>query len=381
MIRKRILLASFLKPVTDARLYKKIGQSLAKLPELEVHMAGYAAPLPGKQEAESVSFHPIFDFKRLSAGRITAQARFWKLLQKVKPDLLIIGTHELLPLAWVYCKLHSCRLIYDVQENYFLNLTTQGVYPGRVGKLAGQMVQGYEKLFAQGVDYFFLAETSYAKELPFLGKRYTVVQNKFLPSSTLSTASARVLPVTLMAASSLRLLYSGTISRLYGVLEAVEFTRQLRAWVPDAQLTIIGYCADQHFLQELKEVIAPLPFVTLMGGSTLVPHDQILAQEQEHHLGLLPYHPHPSTARCIPTKLFEYLGNGLPVITSPNPLWQELMTIAGAGIAHDFSQELSAATVEKILTQTYYPNGIPGWVNWQEEETKVQQVVKTLLNF
>ncbi|AKQ45483.1 hypothetical protein TH63_07240 [Rufibacter radiotolerans] len=378
MIRKRILLASFLKPVTDARLYKKIGLSLAKLPELEIHVAGYAAPLPGKGTSGAVTFHPVFDFKRLSVGRVTAQARFWKLLQKVKPELLIIGTHELLPLAWVYCKLHSCRLIYDVQENYFLNLTTQGVYSKSVGKLAGQVVQGYEKLFAQGVDHFFLAESSYARELPFLGQRYTVVQNKFLPSAGAPT-SPRPLPVHLSDASPLRLLYSGTISKLYGVLEAVDFTRQLRTWVPDAQLSIIGYCADQQFLKELQAIIAPLPFVSLTGGASLVPHEEILAQEQQHQIGLLPYHPHPSTARCIPTKLYEYMGNGLVVIIPPNPLWQEILDKAQAGISVDFSQELSAAMVEELLNRPYYSKGIPATVYWQEEETNVQEVVKHLL--
>ncbi len=340
-------------------------------------MAGFESVLPSSSDANGIIFHPLFSFNRLSVGRLTAQKKFWNLLREIKPEVLVVATHELLPVAWLYCKRHACRLVYDVRENYFLNLTTQQVYPGLLGKALGLLVRGIEKAVAPSVSHFFLAEEAYAQELPFLGNRFTVVQNKYLPSSVF-TSTHQKNPVSLREARPLRLLYSGTISRLYGVLEAVKFTQQLRTWVPEAELTIIGYCADKGFLQELKQHIQPLPFVRLIGGDALVPHQEILKQEQQHHLGLLPYHPHPSTFTCIPTKLYEYMGNGLVVITEENPLWATLLERATAGISYSFSQELTSPKVEILLNQTYYLNGIPKEVFWLGEERKVQRIIQGL---
>ncbi|ALJ00672.1 glycosyltransferase family protein [Rufibacter tibetensis] len=376
MIRKRILLASLLKPVSDSRLYEKIGKSLAKLPQVEVHVAGFQSLTPADET--NITFHPVFSFKRLSFGRFSAQKSFWDLISKIKPEVLIVATHELLPVAWLYCKQSSCKMVYDVQENYFLNLTTQQVYPGVAGKALGQVVREIEKIIAPSINHFFLAEKAYAKELPFLGSRITVIQNKYLPPSN-SIKLEREVPVSIKDIKPLRLLYSGTISKLYGVLDAVNFTKQLRTWVPQTELTIIGYCADKKFLVELKKHIQHLPFVRLIGGDALVPHQKILIQEQQHHIGLLPYHPHPSTFTCIPTKLYEYIGNGLVVVAEENPLWAEILQNSNAGICHSFAKELTQAGVENLIRGTFYQNGIPEDVFWREEESKVQRVVLDLL--
>ncbi|WP_207430547.1 glycosyltransferase [Sabulibacter ruber] len=379
MIRKRILLASLLKPVSDTRMYEKIGLSLAKLPQVEVHVAGYKAPLPTHPQDNKITFHPVFYFKRISLGRLWAQLKYWRLLKKVKPALLVVGTHELLPLAWLYCRLHSCKLVYDVQENYFLNLITQQVYPGLLGKIMGYTVKGLEHAIAPSIDHFFLAEEAYSRELTFIGQLYTVLQNKYLPPPTQDTSLQSLLPVILEDKKPLRLLYSGTISQLYGVMEAITFTQSLRQWVPSAELTIIGYCADATFLEEVRARLAPLPFVTLLGGDTLVPHTEILAQEKLHHIGLLPYRPHPSTFTCVPTKLFEYIGNGLVVVMESNPLWQKILQDHEAGVVLPFARPITPKKIEALLKKPYYSKGIPEQVFWAAEETNVQAVVASLL--
>ncbi len=291
---------------------------------------------------------------------------------------MVVATHELLFLSWLYCKLHPCHLVYDVQENYFLNLTTQKVYHSLIGKILGHTVRALEKTLAPAIRHFFLAEESYAQELPFLGHRYTVLQNKFLPPAN-HYSTLRTMPVSLADVKPLRLLYSGTISRLYGVLEAVEFVTQLRTFVPHAELTIIGYCAEAGFLQELKARIEPLSFVTLIGGDSLVPHEEILGQEQQHQVGLLPYRPHPSTFNCIPTKLFEYIGNGLVVIMEENPLWAEILRKHNAGLTIPFARVLTQSQVEILFQGTYFKAGIPLEVFWEKEEQEVQAVISQLL--
>ncbi|QHL86284.1 glycosyltransferase [Nibribacter ruber] len=375
MFRKRILLASLLKPVNDTRMYAKLGQSIAKLPSAEVHVAGFHAPLP---EQNAITFHPIFNFNRISWQRLRAQWSFWKLLKQLRPQVVVVCTHELLPLAWWYKKNYGGQLVYDIQENYQLNLETQHVYGSFFGKGLGKLVRCMESALAPAVDYFLLAEASYAQELPFIDRRFTVLQNKYKPPGQ-PFAEMPHTPVRLKGLPEIQLLYTGTISQLYGVMKAISWAEQFHQFAPNSSLTIIGYAPDQKFLQQVRARIASLPFVQLIGGDALVPHSQILEWESKSHLGLMPYHPHPSTQRCLPTKLYEYLANGLVVIAQNNPLWEQVLQENQAGACLDFKQPLSQATIEQILQNTYYSKGIPKDVFWQQEEEELLSVIEMLL--
>ncbi|GAA4297438.1 glycosyltransferase [Nibribacter koreensis] len=375
MFRRRILLASLLKPVNDTRMYAKLGQSLTKLGAVDMHIAGFDAPLP---EPSTISFHPIFRFKRISWQRLTAQWRFWKLLKKLKPEVVIVCTHELLTMAWWYKKKHGGKLVYDVQENYQLNLQTQQVYGSFLGHLLGSVIRAVETRASKSIDHFLLAEASYASELPFLGNRYTVIENKFKALEP-ATNSFRDIPVNLKDEKPVQLLYSGTISELYGVLEAISFAKQFHKVVPCSTLTIIGYAPEEAFLQKVKAIIKELAFVRIIGGSALVPHTQILEQERKSHIALMPYRPHPSTMNCVPTKLYEYLANGLVVIAQTNPLWQGILEDARAGISLDYKNPLSENQIEEIVKDTYYPLGLPKNVFWEQEEKKLLSVMEGIL--
>lgn len=376
MSEKRILLASLLKPINDTRLYEKLGTSLSKIPGASIHIAGYEAPIPSGAPA-SVHFHPIFQFRRLSAGRLTAQSDYFRLLQRIRPQLVIVSTHELLLPTLLYkTKYSSVRIVYDVRENYSLNLRAQHNYRWPLKHLLAATVRGIERLTAGSIDHFLLAERSYADELQFLGNRYTFIENKY---NGLWHHSAAAIPVSLPATGELRLLYSGTIAEEYGIWEAIELAKQLQTVRPDTKLTIIGYCANSHTLTQLRKICQTLLFVDLIGGNKLVPHQSILQQIQESHIGLLPYRPNASTFRCIPTKLYEYMAHALPILIQENPLWQGIVEGNDAGRSINFSQLNAAALYEDLSTSSFYNKGIPASIYWQSEEEKLLKVITALL--
>jgi glycogen synthase len=374
MSEKRILLASLLKPVNDTRMYGKLGLSLCKLPNTQVHIAGFTAPAPAALPI-NMQLHPIFSFKRLSLGRLTAQQKFWKLLQTIKPDLLIVCTHELLLPAWLYARNYKCSLIYDIRENYSLNLTAQDAYNPILKRVLAAGVRNIEKPTASTIDHFFLAEQSYAQELTFISNRYTILENKYKPAANYS------LPATPVRLNSerIKLLYSGTIAGIYGVFEAIQLAEQLHQLNPQVTLTIIGYCAHTPTLQKLQQTIADKPYITLTGGEQLVPHPEILQAIATHDVGLLPYQPNPSTFRCIPTKLYEYMGYGLPILMQQNPSWSNLLKKADAGLTIDFNNYSSTNLLQTLYQSDFYKTGIPTDIFWESEEEKFLQVVGEIL--
>ncbi|MFD2245083.1 glycosyltransferase [Pontibacter ruber] len=375
MSEKRILLASLLKPINDTRMYEKLGLSLSKLRNVSISICGYQAPVPAEAPA-NIAFYPIFSFPRLSIGRLSAQRSFYKLLLQVKPDLIIVATHELLLVSYLYQKLHGGKIVYDIQENYSLNLTAQHHYAAPVKHLLAFGVRSIEQLVSSAVAHFLVAEQSYLQELPFLDERYTLLENKYKPGTRYTLPAT---PVRLSPDQPLRLLYSGTISETYGVFEAIEFAGQLHQIHPQVQLTIIGYCAKGQTLAQLRESIKDKPYIKLIGGDSLVPHQQIIEEINRSHVGLLPYRPNESTFRCIPTKLYEYMAHGLPVLVQENPLWQPIVEENQAGYSIDFRSVHAAELLQLFRQNPFYGMGIPEFVFWNTEEEKLTQVVQRLL--
>lgn len=391
---KRFLLASVLKPVGDTRMRGKFAPTLLSWPRAEVHVAGRASggDLHDTQAEDStrVRHHPIFQGTRLSLSRLAAQGRYWRLLRRLRPDLVIVHAPELLPLTLLWRALGRGRqFAYDIRENYALNVGTQQVYRGWLKRGLATGLRWVEGLAARRAAAVLLAEASYAEELPFLASlpagRVVVLENKYQPAyGEKLPRAARPLPT---AGEPLRLLFSGTISALNGVHEAIALAEALHsAWPPGARLTIIGFCQQPELLSTLHSLLERLNtaspgLISFIGGSELVPHARIVAEMQRAHLGLLPYRPHPSTWRCRPTKLFEYLAHGLPVIIPANPLWLSAVQAHGAGLVVDFGQPTAAAEAigAALPTAHFYPAGVPtDPVLWAGEGKKLRHLLETL---
>jgi glycogen synthase len=374
MSEKRILIASLLKPINDTRMYEKLGLSISKLANTEIHICGFEGKIPEIQNS-NLCFHSLFSFDRLSISRFRAQLKYYRFLKNLKPDLVVVCTHELLLASYIYCKKHNIKLVYDIQENYTLNLQKQNNYNSVLKRLLAFGVGSIEKFTASAVSQFILAEKSYSEELTFIEDRYTILENKYKkPENHLTPPT----PVTL-SDDRLRLLYSGTISEEYGIKEAITLVDKLVKFHKPASLTIIGYCANKETLEQTQQLISGKEYIKLIGGDKLVQHSEIINEIAKADFGLLPYQPNDSTARCMPTKLYEYMANALPVLISPNPLWQAIVQQRQAGISINF-ENINVAELWYLINNTpFYTLGIPEDIFWDDEEAKLLQIIGELL--
>ena len=300
MVRQKVLLGSVLKPVDDIRMSQKIGLSLARQLDLEVHIAGFYTQHP--VNLPELRLHPLFRFPRLSWKRLLAPWRFFRLAQQLRPGLLLISTHELLLPACLYYAIYKVPVVYDVRENYRLNILHTAAFPRLLRKPLAWLVRQVEKLTAGSIAHFLLAERSYAAQLPFVSGKYTVLENKFLAQPGRVAALRNSVP--LAQAPDICLLYSGTIAESYGIFEAVKLAKALHQLDPRYHLLIIGYAAQAGVLQQLQNVITGKDFVRLIGGKTHVPHSEIVQAIQQAQVGLLPYHPRSQHRSVYPDKAF-----------------------------------------------------------------------------
>ena len=174
-----------------------------------------------------------------------------------------------------------------------------------------------------------------------------------------------------ITSKNLNLLYSGTITEVYGIEEAIHLAEKLHALNPAVSLTIIGYCPVADYYEKVQKLIANKSYIQLIGGKELVPHPQIVEAIKKANVGLLPYRLNKSTENCVPTKLYEYLANGLPVIIPENPVWQRIVENKQAGFSINFSDPDPENILNRLLADTFYSGGIPTDVFWENEETKL----------
>lgn len=368
--KSRILLASVLKPVDDTRMFEKFGVSLAK--NYEVHIAGYTAS--GASMPAHIHLHPHPPFRRISIRRLLIPFKIFRTLVRLRPALFIFTTHELLFIAVAARLFLDCKIIYDVQENYFRNILHTKTFPPILRILVACYVRLKELMYRPFINHFFYAERGYAMEINFLNsENATVLENKV----SSSVIPERKSPIAL--GNKFHFIFSGTLAESTGVFLAIELIEKFFKIDQRVQLTIIGYCAHEPTWTRLKNRLQSLPYITLIGGDRLVPHAEVIQALQKADVGLITYPANPSTEHSIPTKLYEYLALNLPILLIDHPEWKKYCTPCQAAIIFNPDDLQEHELWYQLQNHTFYTSK-PGGIFWEEEEHKLLETTNQLLD-
>jgi hypothetical protein len=368
-VKKRtIVIASVLKPVDDTRMFEKIGLSLSETQRYDVHIIGFPARF---ESMPMLQFHALKSFRRLSFRRLATPWIILFKIFKLKPDVLIITTHELIYQALMARLFLGCKIIYDIQENYFRNIIYTSAYPGVIRATLAGYVRGKENIASVFFNHFFLAEKAYANEFLFTKHRHTVLENK-LKKPLLSVRRAKI------GKHPLSLVFTGTLADSTGVLLAIELAIKMHAVDPTTTLTLIGYCAKRKLLEKIKNTIEPYSFISLIGGDTLVPHVQIMEAIKSATAGIISYPFNKSTYNSYPTKLFEYLGYKLPIILIRHPRWEELCEQYDAAVTFDPKHIHAKEIIDELRSRKFYSEE-PDNVYWESEQPKLLRILQFML--
>src|SRR3954470_4064071 len=92
--KKKIVLASVLKPVDDTRMFEKMAKSLAAINQFEIFIIGFPTQRNINHQNITTISYPYFT--RLSIRRLAARWKYFRHLLAIKPDVIIFNTHELI---------------------------------------------------------------------------------------------------------------------------------------------------------------------------------------------------------------------------------------------------------------------------------------------
>lgn len=368
-----ILIASVLKPLKDPRAYYRFGLSLRETNKYQINIIGFST----KKEADekNIKFHPLFLEKRKGFSRIFAGYIFFKVYKKERPRLSILCTWELIPSA-ILCKmLFGGKLVYDVQENYALNISYNRTLSGIKKWFAKNLVLLVEYFGKHFIDHYIFSEQCYKHE-KIAFNPYFVLENKYFGHVPKNIPSKKLhLP-------NLRFLISGTITKVYGIKEALQWFLELQQSFPEISLHIIGHCPLPDYGKMLSEMAKENKGIHFQISGQPVPYEQILEAYAATDVVLLPYHQIPSISPKIPSKLYECLALGKPFLHSPNPHWKSFAEKYQAGLEVDFSvKDQAADTMQSLLSMNFFKKDFPREAFWvQKESLQLQDLVASLLD-
>jgi len=365
MSRISVVIASLLKPIDDARMYEKFGRSLAQKNKYEINIIGFYSKKI--KYFSNIHLFPIFNFKRLSPARIFQPLKYFKILLKVKPEIIIVTCHDLLTVTLLYTWVKGAYIIYDVQENYYRNIIYNSNLPALLRYLAASFVRVKEYVCHPFIDFYLVAEKGYFAEMSFLQRKGVLIRNSYVDLFELKTRKSKL-------KNKIRLLYSGTIAKVYGIFQIINFITKFHDKYPEIELIIIGYCAHRSTLRKIREKIKNKPYIRLIGGNAWVPHEQIIEQISNADFGIVNYELNPAIANCFPTRIYEYIANRLPILIQNYSPWSDYCLQINASIEINFESPDFDSLILKMKKNQFYIQGITEDIFWKQDEQRLLEL-------
>ncbi len=306
---------------------------------------------------------------------LTASLRMFPKALRVKANLYHLHDPELIPCG-LWLRLLGKKVIFDVHEHFAADIYDKPWI--RQKKLLAGIYAFWEKRAAKRFE-LILAERSYAPHYAALGARYTVVLN--YPDEPFFR-QFRILnerPAT-------NLFYIGILLESRGLLHIAE-----ALWILKQGGRIFHFHCVGALYSSLAHKLESLPFypevkdqMTFYGRCDL-PEGYRLSMNMG--IGLCIIKRMKNSEWSYPTKMFEYMSVGLPVITSDFELYRSVVERHACGrcVNPDNPKQLA----EQILTLADNPmlrmdmarNGVQAvtsYYSWKSQEQKLLSLYERL---
>ena len=309
--RRKIAILSSVHLALDNRVFYREARTLAD--------AGYDVNLIAVHDRNEMK-----DGVRIRALPRVARSRrplLWRALYRMavatEADAYHIHDPELLLLTPLLRRSTGRPTIYDIHEANADFIAVKDYLPAVVRRPLAALFRRLEPRLAQGENGLIFADDAIATDFAtFSG-----------PTATLFNFPARTLIERGSAAAHAPrpepvVLYLGGLERNRGAALMVAAFAEVVARMPAARLLIVGHFMPPDLEKEVRADAASRGIdhaVTITGR---VPFESIGDYLSHAAVGWVGWQPVAKNRKNIPTKLFEYMAYGLPVVSSDLPSTQ-----------------------------------------------------------
>lgn len=370
--KKKLLIASVLKPVDDTRMYEKFALSLAQTNKYEVNIIGFSG---NSQPAHpNIRFLPLFSFVRNSPKRLLASFFYAKKVLQLKPELTIVTCSELLGVSWLIRRIFGLKYCYDMQENTWRNILWSADKPTLLRKALASLVWLNDRSFLPSTEQVFIAERCYKNEWSFSkGQVVYVLENKARKPALLLLDAAFSKGVN----QSIKLCFTGTILESYGIQDAIALVDHLIKQGQNICLHVAGHCPRKALYDWLFEQQKSRSWLKLQISTSPVSHQNLLKVLAEADYAVIAYKLNPSNEGCFPTRIYEALAYRKPMLFKKGHPWTTLIDKYDCGLAVDFDSP--KVDLQPRLKTGFYRYELPENIFWEYEEKRLLSAVEEQL--
>lgn len=302
---------------SDPRIFRKECRNLAR--------AGYDVNLvvaDGKGDEKKDGVQILDAGPRPKSRLLRMTKTTWEvcsLARKTGAQIAHFHDPELILAGWLL-RMRGRHVIYDVHEDYATAVLIKSYIPRPVRRTLSWAIRHLEPALCRPFR-IIIAEKYYADRFP---KGLPVLNYPLLEDLSTDTADTPDL------VDAPRLLYTGNITQARGAYNHVNLLKLN----PDVHLYMIGRCSPNLAKQLRERAGNDKARLHIVGEGEYVPFDTILGYYTAGGwtAGLALFPPGPHYMRKEPTKLFEYMAFGIPVLASDFPAWRDLVKSSGSGL-------------------------------------------------
>ena len=370
---KKVCILTSVHPSCDVRIFHKEAKSLAKV--------GYDVTLIAQHDREEiVDGVKIINLQkprnRIERATRTIWSVFWKAL-KNNADVYHLHDPELIPIG-LLLKLRGKKIIYDMHENLPKQIKNKRWIHPKLRQVLSSVAHLTERLLLSGTPVIF-AEDSYRKDYLWVKKYVTVLNMPFITQLLPFKCDPSVKHVFAIG-------YMGGVGTERGSLAIIEALKILKERGHEPRFECVGPAIQSHKEQLLKKCDKNgLHNIIFHGYLPAYKGWQIIGRCS---VGLALLQPIPNYIESYPTKIFEYMAMGMPVIASNFPLYRSIIDGNDCGLCVDplDSQAIADALAFLIMNPARaYRMGNNGHqavlnkYNWPTEELKLLKFYETVL--
>ena len=234
-------------------------------------------------------------------------------------DVYHVHDPELVPTALLLARSRA-HVIYDVHEDFAATVLDKPWIPARLRPIVSRGVATAEPAAADRLSAIVAATPAIARRFDGCRSEVIVVHNypdlgEFTDAGPARDASTE--PVVCCV---------GMLNAKRGAEVMVDAIART-----EARLLLAGVFQPSDLEERLraKPGWSQVDFIGLVGRAEIA---DVLARAT---IGVHMLQPAPNHYRSLPTKLFEYMAAGLPVIVSDFPYWREIVDGVGCGLCVD----------------------------------------------